>query len=637
MSAHHKKYRVGELRPSQILFTYGIGAIIDLPHISTMVMGLDDWETIHTNEIGEARLLQAVRAILGPQVKWLRSLPAILEQLEGGFQPFDESATVGIPVAPFPRWMLCPRCRRLASLDSGLFQLKADAYRPDRIRYVHSNCSKAVTPPVLPARFLVACERGHLDDFPWISFVHKGEQSCRARLRLREVGVSGEAAGIEVECEVCGAKRRMSDAFGSAAEGQKGLPPCSGRRPHLRDYEEEACEQPSRAISLGASNSWFPIVLSTLAVPIVTDRLGQCVEEYWHVLEKTTSEQNIALLRQLGMFPRLDLAFTDAEIWAKVEAKKDGTASPAEEQPVGLKVPEWQILTRPETASITHDFQIRPVQPPPGYEHLLKQIVLVERLRVVQSLIGFTRIESPGDATDGYADPATLLSERRVPLSRRKPTWIPTAEVRGEGIFIAFHEEALHTWEEEASRHKHDRLFQEAHRKWRAARSIKHPELGYPGLRYVLLHSFAHALIRQLTLECGYTAASIRERIYALTPDQADGPMAGILLYTSAPDSEGTLGGLVGLGTPLHFGRHIDGALEQMQHCASDPLCAEHTSLHEITLHEAACHACLFIPETSCERGNKYLDRSVLVPTVDRQHLAFFGTVLLTGGTGQTC
>jgi len=133
--------------------------------------------------------------------------------------------------------------------------------------------------------------------------------------------------------------------------------------------------------------------------------------------------------------------------------------------------------------------------------------------------------------------------------------------------------------------------------------------------------------MRQLTLECGYTAASIRERIYSLNSDQEYGPMAGILLYTAAPDSEGTLGGLVRLGLPDQLNRHIDAALEQMQSCTSDPLCAEHSSLQDYSLHEAACHACLFLPETSCERGNKYLDRSVLVTTVDRTTLAFFESV----------
>lgn len=101
--------------------------------------------------------------------------------------------------------------------------------------------------------------------------------------------------------------------------------------------------------------------------------------------------------------------------------------------------------------------------------------------------------------------------------------------------------------------------------------------------------------------------------------------MAGILIYTAAPDSEGTLGGLVRLGEPGLLGRHIDCALDAMRLCTSDPLCAEHNPPQDgLTLHGASCHACLFSPETSCERGNRYLDRSVLVETVERSDLAFF-------------
>jgi hypothetical protein len=217
-----------------------------------------------------------------------------------------------------------------------------------------------------------------------------------------------------------------------------------------------------------------------------------------------------------------------------------------------------------------------------------------------------------------------IPEERRAPLSRKRPTWVPAAEVRGEGIFIEFREDAIRNWISGTAQRHHDHTFMEAHMQWRKARHMEDVMFGYPGLRYVLLHSFAHALMRQLTLECGYTAASIRERIYSLPPESQHGPMAGILLYTAAPDSEGTLGGLVGLGLPEQLGRHIDGALEQMRSCTSDPLCAEHTSLQERSLHEAACHTCLFLPETSCERGNKYLDRSVLVATVDRSNLGFF-------------
>ena len=101
--------------------------------------------------------------------------------------------------------------------------------------------------------------------------------------------------------------------------------------------------------------------------------------------------------------------------------------------------------------------------------------------------------------------------------------------------------------------------------------------------------------------------------------------MAGLLLYTAAPDSEGTLGGLVSLGEPEQLRRHLDQALERMSLCASDPLCAETRPADDgLSLHGAACHACLFAPETSCERGNKYLDRRVLVDTVAGSGVPFF-------------
>ena len=621
MSLTRKKYRVGELRPSQVLFSYGIGSIVDLPYISTMVMGLDDWENPYPVMIGEERLLQAVRTILGPQVARLLTPPEAPEPVGGLQTPFDESATVGVPVAAFPRWMLCPRCRTLASLDSGLFQLKSDFYRPDRTRYVHVNCpTTGSPPPVVPARFLVACKNGHLDDFPWLYFVH-GDVPCRARLKLRELGVTGEAADIQVLCETCSKQKRMSDAFGS--EGMKHLPMCSGRHPHLRMHESEQCQEQSRTILLGASNSWFSLVLSTLAVPNAVDTLGQLVEEHWHLLGKVSNQQNIALLRQIGQLERF-ASYTDAAIWSKVEEKLSVGEKDDEAPPQYLKAPEWRVLSNPTAAPIAHDFKVRAVAPPTGYERYLKQVVLAERLREVRALIGFTRIESPGD----FSEVAELPEERRVPLSRKRPTWVPAAEVRGEGIFLEFREDTLSAWLDTLACRNHSRTFHEAHTLWRRARHVEDPASGYPGLRYVLLHSFAHALMLQLTLECGYTAASIRERIYALPPEHEHGPMAGILLYTAAPDSEGTLGGLVGLGVPEQLGRHLDSALDRMHYCTSDPLCAEHVSLQDHALHEAACHACLFLPETSCERGNKYLDRSVLVPTVDRTHLAFFESLV---------
>ena len=144
-------------------------------------------------------------------------------------------------------------------------------------------------------------------------------------------------------------------------------------------------------------------------------------------------------------------------------------------------------------------------------------------------------------------------------------------------------------------------------------------------MRFVLIHSLSHALMRQIALECGYTAASIRERIYCLHPGEDEGPMAGILLYTAASDSEGTLGGLVQLGDPTSLGRQIHQALEALKICGSDPLCSEHPPTGDGRgIHGASCHACLFAPETSCEKGNRYLDRNALFGTFAAKGVEFF-------------
>jgi hypothetical protein len=243
--------------------------------------------------------------------------------------------------------------------------------------------------------------------------------------------------------------------------------------------------------------------------------------------------------------------------------------------------------------------------------------VLVEKLREVRALVGFTRIVSPRD----FDSPAELPPEQRAKISRKDPTWLPACETRGEGIFFQFSESMILDW---ANRnHAYEREFELGHEAWRASKNLE-PNKGYPGIRYVLLHTFAHALIRQLAIECGYTSASITERIYSRNPAEGD-PMAGVLIYTAAPDSEGTLGGLSALGEPDKLGRHIRRALDKMSLCASDPLCSEHLVGRGEKLHGASCHACSFLPETSCERGNKYLDRSAVVPTVERTNLAFFG------------
>lgn len=624
MSTSRERPRVGELRPSQILTTFGIGSIVDLPHLSVMVMGLEDWPSTDYQEINEERLLASVRAALGGQVASLRSPPVVPETDRSN--PFEQQSDVGVPVAPFPRWMVCPRCRRLAPLSSNQFILKSDPFRPDRVRYVHENCRHpGRLPTVIPARFIVACKNGHLDDFPWVRFVHRGPSKCAYKLQLLEMGPSGEAADVYVKCETCNISRPMSDAFRSQTSD---LPQCRGRRPHLRDFDENGCEDENhqpiqlRAMLQGASNSWFPLILSALSVPQSTDLLRQLVIDHWSDVYDIESEGEIAKLRRRNLL-REFIDYSEAELWAAIQDKRDEDESEESEEDDeelrDLKTPEWNVFIDPANAQRTKDFRLREVAPPDRYGKYFERIVLVERLREVRSLIGFTRIESPGD----YENVAEFPESQRMEISRGRPKWVPANEIRGEGLFFQFSEEQIEDWVLRVP--DLDRQFFNAHKDWRRARGLPDPEEHYPGVRFVLLHSFAHSLIRQLSLECGYTAASLRERIYSRSPGTSRPEMAGVLIYTAAPDSEGTLGGLVSLGEPEVLERHLNQALDSMRLCSSDPLCAEHQAGKEGTsLHGASCHACLFAPETSCERGNKYLDRSVLMETVDVSGLAFF-------------
>lgn len=619
--ATYETPRVGQLRPSQLMYTYGVGAIVDLPNLSVMVMGIDDWPTDPgiVTEITEDRLLAAVKQQLGAQVQRLLS-PPIAPETGGPPNPFEAEAQIGVPVAPFPRWMLCPSCRMLAPIKSGLFELKTDPYHPDRARYVHVNCPRPGKPPtVLPVRFLVACEDGHLDDFPWREFAHGGPTPCNGTLKLTEYGPSGEARDLEVSCS-CGARRVLAQAFGFM--GKATMPRCRGRRPHLRDFEDEGCERQSKAILLGASNAYFPLILTTLAIPGAANRLDQIVEDHWHILTAAQNQAIITAFRSIGQLSAF-VDFTDTEIWDAVERRRHHLQSDEEDtaEEIDLKTPEWNMLIQPESAPATEDFLLRRTGVPPSYSDTISQIVLAERLREVNALIGFTRIDSPGE----LGEPAEIDQERRSPICKGSPTWVPATEVRGEGIFIQFNESRIADWLSRDTVKKCNVEFHISHQQWRRVRGIDPPEANFPTIRYVLLHSFAHALMRQLALECGYTAASIRERIYCRAADQDGGPMAGILIYTAAPDSQGTLGGLVDMGDPVNLGRHINRALANACLCSSDPLCAEQSPDQQgRALHAAACHACMFAPETSCERGNKYLDRSVLVPTVDQQDLAFF-------------
>lgn len=608
--------QVGEIRPSQLMFSFGVGALLDLPNVSVMVMGLDDWDEQSAQEVSEPRLIAALKHRLGEYIERLVLTPGSKPE----HREDSRGMPYGIPVAPFPRWLRCTLCNTIATIDSGLFKFKSDPYRPERSRYIHEGCSRSHgrnAPTAAPIRFLLACREGHITDFPWYDFVHGGSRSCKgSRLVLTEFDVSGEIANISVKCETCQKKRLL---------GEVTLPNspitlrCNGHHPHLRSKQDKPCQEKPKLMTLGASNMWFPLSMSALSIPQATNELTRIVEENWLQLQPAASPEVVAYIK--GIDPITFGDFSVEALWQAIEAKRSQQDADTEGDVEDLKTPEWDAFSNPADTVPSQDFALEAVAPPATFEALFEPTVTVKRLREVRALFGFTRIESNGDFTD-----ATLVQDgRHTLLSRERLNWLPAAETRGEGIFLRFKESALREWEERPEVKDLEAKFFDAHCKWRKQRDLEPIEDGFGGIRYVLIHSLAHALMRQIVLEAGYTAASIRERLYSRRVTDDGGAMAGILLYTSASDSEGTLGGLVRLGEPQTLGRHLRQALETMRLCASDPLCAEHPPSDDGRgVHAACCHACLFAPETSCERGNRYLDRAVLVPTLAQDKVAFF-------------
>ncbi|MDU0290752.1 DUF1998 domain-containing protein [Saccharothrix longispora] len=604
--------RVGALRPNQLLHTYGVGAVADLPNLSVVTMGLDRWDLKHADEITEDRLLAAVRARLGHQVQALRQPPHLPETSD----VFAEWAKTGVPVGLFPTWLRCSdtRCNQLGRADAGYFELIHDMFNPDKVRYVH-NCrgGRTTRPVAVPARFVLACDKGHLDDFPWQYFVHKGfVPESGHSLTLAERGTTGEAANIVVSCGGCDARQSMAQALGAA--GVETLPRCRGRHPHLGTFDE--CDQRPRTLVLGATNSWFAMQLRAFSLPHGDDAVDQLVAEFWGqlgLLEKLPEGMAKNLMRTQKCWPELEPHGED-EVWNAIRRHVDSPTQTQQDDDEDLRTPEWRTFSGGDSYELPDFTTRREKVKPEGTGDWLEKVVLVTRLREVAALYGFTRIDAP---EWGDSDTATA---RRAPLAAEPPTWVPCAEMRGEGIFIQFSESRLARWENDRAVGDRVRVLEPAHHEWRERRRLERDS--WPGARYVLLHTFSHALIRELALESGYSASGIGERIYATTDGE---PMAGVLLYTAAPDSEGTLGGLVSLGEQQNLGALIERALDAARLCSSDPLCAEHDPREHARLYGAACHACLFASETSCERGNQYLDRALLVDTLTSTGPGFFG------------
>lgn len=521
----------------------------------------------------------------------------------------------GIPTYLFPRYQLCPVCQTLSAVGEGY--VGYDAKWQEMLCKV-PGCKghgrfRATT---LPAPFIVACPSGHIDDFPWREYVHGGTTSCRKKLQLFSVAKTGSVADILIKCE-CEKTRSASDAFGKRRAQVLG--PCTRRRPWLGVDNRDSAACPTsdqvRAMQRGATNAWFPVVRSALAVKETATPIGMALNTCnSKQVEKIDSEDKLKTVVDMGMFPSLE-PFPVSEVWTAI-LKQRGEIKTDD---VDLRWPEWLAFRDPSTASSDKlEFCLELGQIPDGFEGLVARIVLARKLLEVRALVGFTRIDAAGAGTDDG------LGRGIVPIYKdQQPDWLPAVEVRGEGLFLELAEEAISLWESKPEVQARARAMADKFAQWQGERKVTDPS-PFPGARYVLLHTLAHTLIRQLSLDCGYSASSVRERIYSSTDPERR--MAGVLLYTASPDSEGSLGGLVDLGSPKRFPDLLRRALRSTARCSSDPLCADHQPDVHATINGAACHACVLASETSCEAFNRFLDRNVLVPTMATSELSFFPT-----------
>ena len=590
----------GQLRRSQVITTFGPGALIDLPEESAIVGGLDTWGSETDLEpIDEPRLASKLTSMTGVHEPRLYAPPPEPEH------PQDRQR--GIGAWRFPEWFVVQesspgppgqagsRSRRMvrrSALDRGRFDKR----------------------PVVATRFVRACSRGHVDDIDWRRFVHGPDDPCRRQLRLDESGTSGDLAEQIVRCE-CGKSRRMHEATDVT---KFPLGTCSGARPWLGRHAGENCDLPSRLLIRTASNAWFPQVLSVLSLPDRGTEVDEAVEELWQQLQIVTDASSLDIVKRFpGVAGRL-AAFSDDEVLKAISARRSGGGGA--ERPI--KAAELDaLLAVPDgygdDVPVDPDFHARrlpeSVWRRSARSDGIASIIQVHRLREVLALAGFTRLEPVMPNVDGEYDAEVERAEIAL-----EPAWFPAVENRGEGIVLQLREGAVVEWLAREPVQNRLRQLVDGHVAWARQRNS---ERHFPGGPYVLLHTLAHLLIQSLSMRCGYPAASIRERIYA----DYEGKRFALLLYTASPDAEGTLGGLVQEARRMED--HLRYALESAALCSNDPVCAEHVpghSMEERWLHGAACHGCALIAETSCEMRNEYLDRALVAPTLHAPEAAFF-------------
>ena len=573
-------------RRTQCVVPFGVGAIVEFEDEALMAAGLEVWPEVGPRLYDERLATRlGVREFREPPPK-----PERGEQIPGADW---------LPYIRFPQWHFCSRCRSLkkAGLHTPWRPTCDNAHQSPYLRKGQKPCatlSEKKQLRMVPLRFLVACPAGHIEDFPWVEWAHaeKGQpivrgHGCENPILYFYPSKIGGLAGLFVSCETCNTRRSLMGTTGR--NGLRGFT-CDGHRPWLGEDGKETCtlppDQSMFVLQRGASNIYFPIVRSSILIPPFSSRVHVVAKTWERAL--TSSRTDGELSRDVfEVIARKEGVDVDQLISAVRRGDPSEVDATDETQ---FRNAEYAALHQERRDN--DDLLLCRPQEIGKYTGPIRDwftsVSLVEKLAETRALIGFHRIDP------GAHNPAALSQEH--------PNWLPAFRVLGEGIFLGFNTERLSELADRIRSHLTP-LLQRILATERCNLEISE--------ELILIHSLAHVLIKRLSWEAGYGSSSIRERIYtSLRPDHR---MAGILLYTAAGDADGTLGGLVRLGRAKTLERILVGALIDARWCASDPICRNSPGQGPESLNMAACHACILLPETSCELQNRYLDRRTMV------------------------
>jgi len=623
-----------EIRLGQLIAPFGSGSIYtDKNGIPNIICGLDFWHK-HRDERGRWTTNEAAmrkHVIDEPRLSALLDVPQFRQPPEYCLDDLNpELSRLGVQTHRFPTWYIDSRSGKLRRFNLGTLKLAPLEKGEKNARW-------------RPVRFISVCSHGHIADFPWKEWCGC-ECPGDSDLILNDSG-GPDLRSVRVSCNRCRKSKTLAGSMNMELTPQRdqvissGLDSagirCSGERPWLGRAPQQ-CNEPPVAVLINQSNIYFGKTLSSIYLPDMTSE--QTVVDIERVLRRDEMVlTDIKFLLQAGrrqlalsmlcdiLKPHFDPLPGDESIMQAIEALSQGTSLPSDApQPVSPESPaltfrraEYNVLRSEVGLGVDEELRVIPSGVPDDLQPWFGRVNLVERLRETRVFCGFERLIRVRDPLAGM--PSSAMNQLFLHPPEPAIQWLPAVKNYGEGIYVELNECAVQQWLADNASWLEGRLDQEF-----ITRMGKEPNLLPPlqesdqtvqwAARYLLVHTLAHIMINQMVFECGYSSAALKERLFVSSDRGA--PMAALLIYTAAGDTEGSLGGLVRIGRPELFEPMLRRALARASWCSADPVCSEDLGgTGSRRTNKAACHACVLLPETACETINNGLDRAMVVGT----------------------